>query len=121
MFDAVHRMSASSRKSISALDSTNRDRGVIDTLDNLTAALTAVVPEAPASAASVVVSIGQEGTGAVTLVFDCSDPIQRERGLGAAIAAVRRRELVVIPTDTLYGLGVDAFAPDAVDALLATK
>lgn len=57
----------------------------------------------------------------MTLVFDCSDPIQRERGFGAAIAAIRRNELVVLPTDTVYGLAADAFTPLAVDTLLATK
>jgi tRNA threonylcarbamoyl adenosine modification protein (Sua5/YciO/YrdC/YwlC family) len=57
----------------------------------------------------------------MTLVFDCGDPVQRERGLGAAIAAIRRGELVVLPTDTVYGLAADAFTPAAVDSLLATK
>ncbi len=53
--------------------------------------------------------------------YDCSDPAQRERGLRAATAAVRRGELVVLPTDTVYGIGADAFQPSAVDALLAAK
>src|SRR5438067_1097392 len=57
----------------------------------------------------------------MSLVFDCADPIQRERGLGAAMSAVRRGELVVVPTDTVYGIGADAFTPIAVDALLAAK
>jgi tRNA A37 threonylcarbamoyladenosine synthetase subunit TsaC/SUA5/YrdC len=34
---------------------------------------------------------------------------------------VKRGELVVLPTDTVYGLGCDAFTPHAVDALLAAK
>lgn len=53
--------------------------------------------------------------------YDCSDPDQRAAGLTAAAAAVRRGELVVLPTDTVYGLGADAFAPAAVDRLLAAK
>ena len=53
--------------------------------------------------------------------FDCADPTQRERGLEMALAAVRRGELVVLPTDTVYGLGCDAFTPAAVAALLAAK
>ena len=57
----------------------------------------------------------------MTLVFDTSDPVQRERGLGAAMSAVRRGELVVLPTDTVYGIGADAFTPLAVDRLLSTK
>jgi len=53
--------------------------------------------------------------------FDCADPTQRERGLEMALASVRRGELVVLPTDTVYGLGCDAFTPHAVAALLAAK
>jgi tRNA threonylcarbamoyl adenosine modification protein (Sua5/YciO/YrdC/YwlC family) len=34
---------------------------------------------------------------------------------------VRRGEVVVLPTDTVYGVGVDAFASDAVAAVLAVK
>jgi L-threonylcarbamoyladenylate synthase len=57
----------------------------------------------------------------MSLTFDCADPLQRERGLGAAIGAIRRGELVVFPTDTLYGIAADAFTPPAVDALLTAK
>jgi L-threonylcarbamoyladenylate synthase len=34
---------------------------------------------------------------------------------------VQRGEIVVLPTDTVYGVGADAFAPDAVAAVLAAK
>ncbi|MEO3791052.1 L-threonylcarbamoyladenylate synthase [Nonomuraea sp. B10E15] len=53
--------------------------------------------------------------------FDCSDLEQRTEGLTEAAAAVRRGELVVLPTDTVYGLGADAFTPAAVTALLDAK
>src|SRR5258708_31841094 len=53
--------------------------------------------------------------------FDCSDPEQRKTGLREAASAVRRGELVVMPTDTLYGVGADAFTAWAVQALLAAK
>jgi L-threonylcarbamoyladenylate synthase len=53
--------------------------------------------------------------------FDCSDETQRKEGLAAATAAVLRGELVVLPTDTVYGIGADAFSPAAVNLLLATK
>ncbi|HEX4812878.1 MAG TPA: L-threonylcarbamoyladenylate synthase [Nonomuraea sp.] len=53
--------------------------------------------------------------------FDCSDPDQRAVALMEAAAAVRRGDLVVLPTDTVYGVGVDAFTPSAVNTLLATK
>jgi tRNA threonylcarbamoyl adenosine modification protein (Sua5/YciO/YrdC/YwlC family) len=39
----------------------------------------------------------------------------------AAIAAVKRGDLVVLPTDTLYGLGCDAFKKLSVSSLLRTK
>jgi L-threonylcarbamoyladenylate synthase len=57
----------------------------------------------------------------MSLVFDCADPDQRAAGLTAAADAIRRGELVVLPTDTVYGLGADAFTPAAVTALLAAK
>jgi L-threonylcarbamoyladenylate synthase len=53
--------------------------------------------------------------------YDCSDPAARAEGLAAAAAALRNGQLVVLPTDTLYGLGADAFYPGAVMALLAAK
>jgi L-threonylcarbamoyladenylate synthase len=53
--------------------------------------------------------------------FDCSDETQRAEGLAAAAAAVLSGELVVLPTDTVYGVGADAFSPAAVTRLLAAK
>lgn len=46
---------------------------------------------------------------------------EREAAVEAASLAVRRGDLVVIPTDTVYGIGADAFDPDAVQALLDAK
>jgi tRNA threonylcarbamoyl adenosine modification protein (Sua5/YciO/YrdC/YwlC family) len=54
-------------------------------------------------------------------VFDCASAAERETGLEEAAAAVRSGELVVLPTDTVYGVGADAFLPSAIDALLAAK
>jgi tRNA threonylcarbamoyl adenosine modification protein (Sua5/YciO/YrdC/YwlC family) len=45
----------------------------------------------------------------------------REEAVSAASAAVQRGELVVLPTDTVYGLGADAFDAKAVQALLDAK
>ena len=42
-------------------------------------------------------------------------------GLAAAVTAVRRGQLVVLPTDTVYGVGVDAFDAEAVQRLLDAK
>ena len=53
--------------------------------------------------------------------FDCTDLEQRAAGLTEAASAVRRGELVVLPTDTVYGIGADAFTPAAVTALLEAK
>ncbi|MFI6298694.1 L-threonylcarbamoyladenylate synthase [Nonomuraea sp. NPDC050790] len=53
--------------------------------------------------------------------FDCSDAEQKAEGLNEATAAVRRGELVVLPTDTVYGIGADAFTQSAVTALLEAK
>jgi tRNA threonylcarbamoyl adenosine modification protein (Sua5/YciO/YrdC/YwlC family) len=53
--------------------------------------------------------------------YDCADPDARAAGLAAANAAIGAGRLVVLPTDTVYGLGADAFTPSAVAALLAAK
>jgi L-threonylcarbamoyladenylate synthase len=53
--------------------------------------------------------------------YDTSDPAQLESGLAAATTAIRAGELVVLPTDTVYGLGADAFDPAAVRRLLDAK
>lgn len=54
-------------------------------------------------------------------VFDCSDPDRRSAGIAAGVDAVRDGRLVVLPTDTVYGIGADAFDNIAVAALLAAK
>ncbi len=53
--------------------------------------------------------------------FDCADRADRARGIAAAISALKLGRLVVLPTDTVYGLGADAFDSAAVAALLAAK
>ncbi len=53
--------------------------------------------------------------------YDLSDPESREAGLAAAVGAVRRGLLVVLPTDTVYGIGVDAFDAEGVQRLLDAK
>jgi L-threonylcarbamoyladenylate synthase len=57
----------------------------------------------------------------VSTRYDVSDPDQLEAGLTAATTAIRAGELVVLPTDTVYGLGADAFDPAAVRRLLEAK
>ena len=53
--------------------------------------------------------------------FDCTRDEERGPGLAEAGAAIRRSELVVLPTDTVYGVAADAFSPAAVNLLLAAK
>ena len=53
--------------------------------------------------------------------YDCSDATDRATGLREAASAVRRGELVVLPTDTVYGIGADAFSSEAVGDLLEAK
>lgn len=53
--------------------------------------------------------------------FDVSSPQKRAEGLSAAQQAVQRGEPIVLPTDTVYGIGVDAFNATAVSVLLAAK
>jgi L-threonylcarbamoyladenylate synthase len=57
----------------------------------------------------------------VTLTYDCTDAADRTAAIAAATAAIRRGELVVMPTDTVYGLGADAFSPNAVRRILDAK
>jgi len=57
----------------------------------------------------------------MTEVFDCADAEQRAAGIAAAVDAVGRGRLVVLPTDTVYGIGADAFNHAGVSALLAAK
>ena len=54
-------------------------------------------------------------------VFHCSDSSQLLSGMRAARQAIGRGELVVLPTDTVYGVGADAFTPEAVTRLLQAK
>src|SRR6195952_1060656 len=54
-------------------------------------------------------------------VFDCGDPEQRSTGIASAVSAAKGGQLVVLPTDTVYGLGADAFDSSAVAALLSAK
>lgn len=45
----------------------------------------------------------------------------RESAIEAASLAIQRGDLIVLPTDTVYGVAADAFDPAAVSSLLAAK
>ncbi|GAB3621088.1 L-threonylcarbamoyladenylate synthase [Glutamicibacter endophyticus] len=53
--------------------------------------------------------------------FDVSEESGREASLAAARDALAEKRCIVLPTDTVYGIGADAFSPQAVAMLLAAK
>jgi L-threonylcarbamoyladenylate synthase len=57
----------------------------------------------------------------VSMLYDCADPLVRPDAIDAAARAVQAGQLVVLPTDTVYGIGADAFDRTAVTDLLAAK
>lgn len=57
----------------------------------------------------------------VALFFHCSDPDTRVDAIQTAAHSVSSGELVVLPTDTVYGVGADAFDAVAVADLLRAK
>ncbi|WP_173921999.1 L-threonylcarbamoyladenylate synthase [Agromyces sp. Marseille-P2726] len=57
----------------------------------------------------------------MTPIYDCSVDTELLAGMRLARAAIGRGELVVIPTDTVYGVAADAFTPAAVARLLEAK
>lgn len=54
-------------------------------------------------------------------IFDCRDEAQLLTGMRQARQAIGRGELVVLPTDTVYGVAADAFSANAVQRLLDAK
>ncbi len=56
-----------------------------------------------------------------TSVMDCTDPATWGPAIDEAVNALSRGGLVVLPTDTVYGIAADAFSPPAVAGLLAAK
>ena len=57
----------------------------------------------------------------MSTTYDVRDGVDPQPGIDAAVAAIRTGLLVVLPTDTVYGVAADAFAPVAVTALLEAK
>ena len=57
----------------------------------------------------------------MTNIFDCRDDSQLLAGMRHARQAIGRGELIVMPTDTVYGVAADAFSPAAVQRLLDAK
>ena len=57
----------------------------------------------------------------MTQTFNCRDPQNRSEAIAAAAAALKSSRLVVMPTDTVYGIAADAFDSQGVASLLAAK
>jgi L-threonylcarbamoyladenylate synthase len=57
----------------------------------------------------------------VALLYDCADVLERTSAIASAVHSVASGQLVVLPTDTVYGVGADAFDAKAVASLLAAK
>ncbi|MHA7305479.1 L-threonylcarbamoyladenylate synthase [Arthrobacter sp. TMN-49] len=56
-----------------------------------------------------------------TTSYDCTNDEQRAQGLAHAQKAIAAKQVIVLPTDTVYGVAADAFSPQAVATLLAAK
>lgn len=54
-------------------------------------------------------------------VYDCSVDTELLEGMRLARTSIGRGELIVLPTDTVYGVAADAFNPAAVQRLLDAK
>lgn len=59
--------------------------------------------------------------GVMSPLFDCADEAQLLTGMRHARQAIGRGQLVVLPTDTVYGVAADAFDSRAVERLLRAK
>lgn len=57
----------------------------------------------------------------MTTTYNCTSEDQRALGLEHAQRAIGEKKCVVFPTDTVYGIAADAFSPQAVTMLLASK
>ncbi|MHA7987131.1 L-threonylcarbamoyladenylate synthase [Rathayibacter sp. CAU 1779] len=57
----------------------------------------------------------------MTTFYDCSDDDGLAEGTKQARSAIENGDLIVLPTDTVYGIGADAFSGYAVTQLLAAK
>ena len=57
----------------------------------------------------------------MSTTYDVREGADPTAGIDAAVAALQAGDLVVLPTDTVYGVAADAFSPGAVGALLEAK
>lgn len=57
----------------------------------------------------------------MTLRIPCADGLNRDRAVATAMAAVRRGDLVLMPTESVYAIATDAFSRRGVGALRTAK
>ncbi|WP_245927110.1 L-threonylcarbamoyladenylate synthase [Nocardioides silvaticus] len=65
--------------------------------------------------------MNESGSAQVFEVDGSGSEDERAAAIDAAALAIQRGQLVVLPTDTVYGLAADAFDPGAVSRLLEAK
>lgn len=54
-------------------------------------------------------------------IYNCENKIQQETAVNACVEALRNGGLAVFPTETVYGIGADAFNEKAIESLYAKK
>lgn len=57
----------------------------------------------------------------MTLRFDCTDDAERARGITAAVASIKRGDLVVLPTESVYAVATDGFSARGARAVREAK
>jgi len=57
----------------------------------------------------------------MTMRFDCTDDAERGRGVTAAVAAIKRGDLVVLPTESVYAVATDGFSARGASAVRQAK
>ncbi len=57
----------------------------------------------------------------MTMRFDCTDGAERGRGIAAAVAAIKRGDLVVLPTESVYAVATDGFSVRGARAVRQAK
>lgn len=57
----------------------------------------------------------------VATLFDCSDHSVWDDAISQSIAALDRGEIIVVPTDTVYGVAVSPAIPGSIDSLVGLK
>ncbi|MGA0209809.1 MAG: L-threonylcarbamoyladenylate synthase [Candidatus Nanopelagicales bacterium] len=55
------------------------------------------------------------------VVWDCTDPANRDRAIASAVAAMRRGGLVIVPTENCYVVATDAFSVKGTSLLRRAK